>query len=188
MDGKWMRRLFAVVTAFCLAMSLGGCNVVRLVRKVASESVETVTGVSGRYQLDIPGDWVEQDAKELNELSDIIVSDLLNQKMVMVLPESKEDFDTSVALGDYADMVWDLMDESMDDPDFGAAESVTLDGRDALSRAVSGTVNGTKLQYFVYITETADDFVRVMGWTALSKGTSNREELENVMRTFRTVD
>lgn len=188
---KALKRILAGLCAVLLtttaAVSLAGCNIIQLGRALAgnqaADEEKTVTSTDGRYRITVPGDW-EDEMEELGDQAVLAVGNRLQEKYLVVLTESKEDFESSVTLEDYRNAVIGQMEDTVEDALVSQAEPFSVNGRTGYLTEVRGTMEGINITYWVTCLETNTDFVQITGWTLRSREEKNGEEIRRVEASF----
>lgn len=180
---KWI--IAAVIGAslvgllFCLIVGVG---VLSLLGKRVEPTV--VTATDGQSQLTVPGSWKVQ--KDLNDLAEIQVANLLQEQYMIVLTENKSDFE-DVDLAQYADGTLGVALESIETDDNPSPKSVTVNGKPAIQYELHGTVDNLKAVYWFTSVEGTDNYYQIVAWTLASKAEKNAPVFEEVVQSFQEV-
>ena len=191
---KSMKRILAGLCAALLAagaaLSLGGCNIIRLGRAIAdnqaADEEKTMTSTDGKYQITVPGNWKDE-MEELGEGTVLAAGNSRQDAYLVVLAESKEDFESSVTLEDYQNAVIGQMEGSVEGASVSPAESLDIHGRTGYLTEIRGTVDSVKFTYWVTCLETTTDFVQITGWTLQSREEKCGEEIRRIEASFQEL-
>lgn len=103
------------------------------------------------------------------------------ESYIVVISESKVDFEDNTHLSDYTEMTQNqLVDTAKNNQMIGGIRELNISGLPATQFAFSGSVNNIKITYLVTLTETDKAFYRVLSWTLTSKFEKNKSELAAV--------
>lgn len=171
-----------------ILFSLTGCNAIERVKSSLgkSDKKQVFTSDNGKYEVTATGSWKED--KDLNEEASLQISNRLQERYLIVIDESKEDFSEDLTLQEYADFVKDSMLESGEDMESANNKEITVNGQDAIYFEVSGTVEKIKAKYIVAIAQDKDTIYQVIGWTMSSKFDKSKEELLSVIESLKTKE
>lgn len=176
-----MKKLFAIITAAFLIAAMSGCSLITQMNKPTE-----VMSADGALSIMVPGLW-DLTSQELNDEADIAVSYASKEQYVIVLAESKQDFD-EMTLEAYFSMIEEHMSGSVEDADWSATEDITINGCDAKQAELAGTFENIKIKYWVTIVETPNYFSQIIGWTMQSKAEENEPVIKNIINSFKEIE
>lgn len=182
-----MKRLkfLGVLLSVFLLLSFTGCSLVNKVKDSVgtSDKKQTIASSDGKFEVTVPGNWKED--KGLNDEAVLQVSNRIQEKYLIVIDESKQDFDASFTLKDYAALVKDNMVKSGQDMSTGTEKEVTVNGEKAQYFEISGTVDKIKAKYIVVIAQDKDNIYQIISWTLASKFDKNKDEMLQVAQSLK---
>lgn len=164
---------------FCLIVGIG---VLSLLGKRIEPVV--ITATDGQSQLTVPGSWKVQ--KDLNDMAEIQVANLSQEQYMMVITESKADFD-DIDLAQYAETSLDWSLEAVVAEERPDPQSMTIDGKPAVQYELHGTVENMKLVYWITSVEGTDNYYQMVAWTRASQAEKNAPIFAEVANSFREV-
>lgn len=147
-------------------------------------SPKVVQSRDGLTQVVVPASWREQ--TDLNEEADIQVANLLRELYVIVLSESKQDFDADTTLEEHSEATRSILLEELRDGRVSYAPGpFRIGGYPAVQYQLRGSVDKIKIVYFHTTVEGPNSFHQIVGWTLLSRLTKNESVLQGVIRSLR---
>ncbi|MFA7628924.1 MAG: hypothetical protein WCY37_06005, partial [Candidatus Dojkabacteria bacterium] len=138
------------------------------------------------YSVMAPKSWVETD--ELSPDAQISLMNARKEQYLICITERLIDFDESTTLEDFYDLVIINMKAAMQNASLTQPVNEMLNGAEAMSVELSGTVEKMKVTYFITLYKTKSSFTQVIGWTLLSKTDENREIITQAVRSFKELD
>ncbi|HEX5732454.1 MAG TPA: hypothetical protein VF131_06440 [Blastocatellia bacterium] len=180
MKSKVFWTLSPVIVSLVLAST--GCLAGKRLFGDSGKSVKTVTSTDGRSQLSVPGNWKTE--RTLSEGAELQVSDRANEMYVVVLSESKADFD-NITIDKHAELTRGIVLGNLSSPQTTTPVKITINGRPALQNEIRGAVEKTNLVYLHTTVETPKYFHQIVAWTLPSRFDKNREKLQEVVRSFK---
>ena len=135
------------------------------------------------FQISAPSSWSVMD--DLNDEADIQAGSNLSGKYLMVFVEAKEDFDKIKNIDAYADLIKKNMNSTVTNMTYEKHDELALDGMNAKSIILSGSVDGIKVRYFITFVESDKHFVQVIFYSLQSKFDGLLEEFKKVRGTFK---
>ena len=146
---------------------------------------KTVTASDGQSEIIVPRVW--QERTDLNDQAEIQAANPLREQYVIVLTESKADFDgLDVDLPAYAEIIRDNFVDSV-----GVAvtneQSLTIDGNDAIQYELRGIVDDLEVVYWMTGTESEDNYYQILSWTLEEYAARNEPVLQDVVASFRPI-
>lgn len=153
-------------------------------KRNALKTSEVVSN-NGVCQVSIPGDWkVEND---LNEGADIQVGNSNKGEYLIVITDSKLDFD-NITIEKHSELTRDhLMGNAKNCEVVGPAKNLVINGQPAVEYEIRGVVDNMNIVYLHVTVEGKDHFHQVVAWSIASRFTKNKEVLESVINSFKEV-
>lgn len=132
----------------------------------------------------MPASWKSDSG--LNVDADIGISNMRDSVFVVVLRESKADFDVSVTLSRYADiMANEGLDSSAKDIHIvEPTRDLTVNGLPAQQLVMTGTVDNIKITYVITTIDSGSHFQVIYAWTLASRFEMQRALLKKVSESF----
>lgn len=184
-----MKRFNLVTPAFIfLLLATASCKLPGALKRMSEDAggkPKILTSKDGGSQITIPARWKEE--TRLNEEAALQASDVLNEMYVVVLKNSKEDFE-NISVEKYSELTRATFMERLSSPQMGTPSSLVINGYPALQCEVRGTVENVKIAYLHVVAETPEHFYQIVTWTLPSRFDKNRAQLEEVTRSFKEID
>lgn len=156
--------------------------------KMAEKSVAEATlprevfSNDGVCRVTVPGDWAER--VDLHDEASIQVGNARNEVYLIVLTDSKLDFD-EMTLEEHSQLTRKRMMENINnDRIIGAPKEFEINGRPAVQYEIRGSVDKIKIVYLHVTIEGREYFHQVLAWTLSSAFERNQVVLESVVNTF----
>jgi heme/copper-type cytochrome/quinol oxidase subunit 2 len=143
----------------------------------------TLTSGDGICRITIPAHW--KPLKNLNELAGIQAGNLLREEYLIIISERRQDF--TGGLSDYAKIILDQMKSGVEGYEQGVPEATQINGRPALSCAVTGSVDKMRVVYQFTFVEGESCYHQIMGWTLASKASKAIEVIKQTSQTFQEI-
>lgn len=131
----------------------------------------------------VPESWK---TKDLVSGAAIGAANLLDETYVVVMEDSKADFDEQIRVNDYALVVQQQLASNIKGGELvGESQPLTIANLPAEQFVFQGSIDGLKIAYVVTLLETDKHFYRVLAWTLQSRMEKNKEVLQNVSESVR---
>ena len=179
MKRKIYKSLAATLACVLLAMSLGGCNIIKLVETM-QQGNETLTSSDGHSTITIPATWTDA-SDQLNRLAVLEAMQSVKEKYVVVFSYDKDDVDEGMTHKEILEVLVDEMFSSLTGGKRGEDTPATIDGQTALTAEFSGKMENMDIVYWLSVFEKGDEWIEVVGWTLKSKADSYKTEIQDVM-------
>lgn len=153
--------------------------------KAASEA-KTLSGPDGQFHIDVPGNWSDNDLG--SEDASVQVANLFREEYLLVIEETKADFEADFTVSDFADLASSLVEESLVGGNRGELTELTINGLPAARCRIKGSADGVQVVYLNTYIEGAEHFYQVMAWTLPSKEKIAFPIFEKAVSTFRDGD
>lgn len=189
MEESIMKRFDLVTPALIfLLLATASCRLPGALKRMsedASGKPRVLISKDGGSQITIPANWKED--AELHEKAVLQASDRLNEVYVVVLVDSKADFD-NMSVEKYSELTRETIMERISSPQMGTPSSITINGYPAMQCEISGGVDKIRIAYLHVAAETPKHFYQILTWTLPSRFDKNRSQLEEVIRSFKETD
>lgn len=166
---------------------LGGIMLVDMIRSdrarlhdLAVEKKE-ITSVDGKLKITTSGYWVQR--TDLNPDAPLQAARPGKEMYVIVLTEPKAG-SGNMTLQQRHQAAGDHKLQQMTNSSASAAVPVTIDGHPALQDEVSGTLDGTTLNFLHTTVDNGDSFVQIVAWTLKSHWSEHQAELRDITNSF----
>lgn len=174
------KRFAAALAALILiAVVSQGCG------KVGNTTPRTIKSDDGLSQIVIPPGWKVR--SDLNEEADIQVGDLRNNGYLIVLSESKIDFE-GIEYQEHSRLTREGFMETMEKGKITSGPSeIEINHRRAVKYEMQGSVNGVKIVYFHITVDGEKAFHQILAWTVPSQVEKNRGNIDFVVNSFQEL-
>lgn len=149
--------------------------------KTATEKKKTIASKDGRYRVEVPAAWREM--PELHEEADIEAGHMLREQYLLILENPKTDFEGTLA--EFDDLVVGQMKGNLERAEISETEPLTIDGRSALQRELTATVDKVRITYLMASIETEAAFYQVLTWTTPSRQAAAMPVFREIIGSFR---
>jgi hypothetical protein len=154
-----------------------------------SQAAEETTGrilvsTDGISQITLPPGWDEQ--KELNDTAVIQAADPQAERYVIVITDSKEDFE-QMNVEKHSEITRTNLMKSLSNPSADGPVRLTINDCPAVQYEVRGAIDNLNIIYIHTTIETTGHYHQVLAWTLRSKIDKNREPLQQVVKSFRAT-
>ncbi len=168
------------ILAIVLGVWIGAC------RDLVPGSPKVVQSRDGRTQMVVPASWSEQ--SDLNEQADIQVANPRKELYVIVLSESKQDFDADMTLEEHSVLTRSLLLQGIRNGQvsYGPIQ-FEIGGYPAVQYQLRGSVDKVKLVYLHTTVEGANGFHQIIAWTLPSRLNKNELVLQRVTRSLQEI-
>lgn len=141
-----------------------------------------LVGSDGASQITLPEGWTED--RELHDSAEIQASRRDREMYVIVLSESKQDFQ-DLTLEQHSEITRGLLQQSLTDAAVTGPTGVNqINGNPAVQYEIRGAIEGINVAYLHTTVETPNNFHQVLAWTLPSNFERNQAELEQVIQSF----
>ncbi|PSB03344.1 hypothetical protein [Merismopedia glauca] len=144
---------------------------------------------NGEIQVNLPSGWSK--ATGLNAKAELQVSNPSRDMYLIVLSESKEDFEKAgqeVNLQKHSDITKGILLKSLKNAQTNGPKSLTVNGNPALQDEISGVTSNLKVVYLHTTVETDDNYHQILAYTSQDDFAKNRSEIEEVINSFQEVE
>ncbi len=184
-----MKRFNLVVPAFIfLLLVTASCRLPAAFKRMAEDGSgkpKVLTSKDGGSQITIPASWKEETT--LNMEAVLQASDAVNEMYVVVLENSKQDFE-DMRVEKYSELTRATLMERITSPQMGTPSSLIINGYPAIQCEIRGTVQNVRIAYLHVAAESPNHFYQILTWTLPSRFDKNRAQLEEVTRSFKEID
>lgn len=131
----------------------------------------------------VPSDW--KGNRKLNEEAILGVANTYDEVYAIVIRESKTDFESSVTLDDYLQLVVKNTESSAENfREISTVQSLNIKGLSARQQVIAASVNRLKVTYLLTGLEDDTHFYLIYAWTMDSRFEKNRTLLKKVSESF----
>jgi hypothetical protein len=146
---------------------------------------EVLIGSDGQSQITLLNGWTED--RKLHESAEIQASKRGSEEYIIVLSESKADFQ-NLTLEQHSEITRGLLVESLTEPEITGPTDVTdVGGNPAIQYEIQGTIEEINVAYLHTTVETPTRYHQILTWTLPSSFERNQPELQQVIQSFREV-
>ncbi len=170
----YMKKIILIVTLFLMT----GCDAGNIFNK----EDKTIQFLDDQYQATVPGHWSKLN---LHEDADFQMGNLRKEAYLIVFTESKQDFDDSYSINDYSELTLSMIKDSLKNPVLGKKSTLTTNDYSFSKSIISGVIDGVKIKYLHTTTEDKDNFHQIILWSLPSKYEGNRQDFDNVIKSFK---
>jgi len=139
----------------------------------------------GKWGFTATSSWSTR--RVLKEGATIQASNVVSDKYIIVLQESKIDFQKGTSLKDYTGLVVNLMRNNLTDPSSTPPVNITVNGMKAQLFEISGSIDKMNLKYLVAAVESKESFHQIILWTLPSKYDSLKGEYRKIIDSYRAM-
>ena len=135
-------------------------------------------------QVSIPSGWKED--RDLHDTAELQASNRNKELYVIVLSESKEDFQ-DMTLEKHSEITRGTLVKSLTEPQTSAPTTITVNGDPALQYEIRGFINNLSVVYLHTTVETEKHIHQLLTWTLKSMYDRNKPVLQKVTESFKEV-
>ncbi len=182
----WLKTLLSFLALTLSTAYIMGCSLNQTGVKVTDEK-QTPTilkSIDGQSQIVLPSGWKEY--RKLNDAAELQAANLGKNLYILVLTESKDDFD-QITLKQHSALTRNSLLKSLTAPEVTGPKKLTVSGYAAIQFEIRGQLDSTKICYLHTTVETAQNFHQILAWTSKSGFEKNKEELQQVVNSFREI-
>ncbi len=107
---------------------------------------------------------------------------------MIVLSEPKSDFDSSMTLQEYKQIIQSHIESGLTTPESGKVSNIVVNGYPAIEFTLKGEVEDTPVMYNVTTIETPSHYHQVLAWTYASRYGRSQQELRKIRDSFREMN
>ncbi len=161
-----------------------GCSLNQTAVKVADDKQAgtILKSIDGQSQIILLKGWKEY--RKLNDAAELQAANLGKNLYIVILSENKDDFDR-ITLKQHSALTRDSLLKSLTSPEVIGPKKLSIHGDTAIQFEIRGQLDNTKISYLHTTVETAKNFHQILAWTSKSGFEKNREELQQVVNSFR---
>jgi hypothetical protein len=135
-------------------------------------------------QVSIPSGWTED--RDLHDSAELQASNRIKELYVIVLSESKEDFQ-DMTLDKHSEITRGTLIKSLTEPQTSAPTSLKVNGHPAVQYEIRGFINNLSVVYLHTTVETEKSIHQILTWTLKSMYEKNKPALQKVTESFKEV-
>lgn len=180
------RTLLSLLVLVLSTAQMIGCSLNQTGVKMTGEKQtgKVLKSMDGQSQIVLPGGWKEY--RKLNDAAELQAANLGKNLYIIVLTENKDDFDR-ITLKQHSALTRDSLEKSLTSPEVIGPKKLSIHGQTAIQFEIRGQLDKTKICYLHTTVETDKNFYQVLAWTSKSGFEKNREELQQVIHSFREI-
>ncbi|MGI0116149.1 NINE protein [Zooshikella sp. RANM57] len=146
--------------------------------------VKDIISTDGRLSVTVPSHW--NVIEKLNEEAVLQVAQLRDENYLIVLAESKMDFETSVSVQEYGELVSNIILSSLEQSELIAGPmSLEVNGHPAVSYEVVGRTQRVNIYYYLVVAQSDEEYFQLVSWTLKSRMNRNKPTLQQVIKSFK---
>jgi hypothetical protein len=196
-----------------LALTLGGCNQATNTVSTSSPSPTTSSNATpatsgspstessgstsggnayvsenGQIQVNLPSGWSK--TQGLNEKAELQVAKASNNMFLIVLSESKQDFEKAgqkLNLQKHSDLTRGILLKNLTNGQQSQPKSLTVNGKPAVQYEITGSIDKLNVVYLHTTVETDNNYQQILAYTSQDEFAKNRPEMEEVINSFQEV-
>ena len=149
------------------------------------EKTQTVTSTDGVCSITVPSSW--QENLSVNPIANIVEGSPLQDQFIMTISESTADVTDSFTLDNFYNNIKENMLSSITNSEISDLGEVTINGLKGMQFELKGEVEGVKLGYLVTAVQSENHFHQVIAWTLQSTFDSKRDELNEIINSFKVL-
>jgi hypothetical protein len=149
-----------------------------------SEEGQVLTSTDGQSQVSLPKGWKEHPG--LNDMAEIQAANASKNLYIIVLTESKEDFE-KMTLVKHSGLTRDGLMEGLSSAEYSGPQKLTVDGKPAIQYIIRGAYDNTNIVYLHTTVEGAKNYYQILVWTIKSGYQKNSAELQQMIEGFKEV-
>jgi hypothetical protein len=143
---------------------------------------------NGQIQVTLPSGWSK--ATGLNERAELEVSNAPQNMYLIVLSESKADFQKNrqdISLPKHSEITRGILVKSLTNVQTVGPKNLTINGNSALQYEILGKSGNLDIAYLHTTIETANNYHQMIAYTSQAEFSKNRSEMEEVINSFQEV-
>ncbi|MEO1399708.1 MAG: hypothetical protein AAFV72_00455 [Cyanobacteria bacterium J06635_1] len=151
-----------------------------------SNNQKLVENTAKQIRLTIPSSW--ETVETLRPDADIYTANEPDNMYVLVLADNRSNTVEQFDLSDNASQYRRVLARQLDGYDSQTATSITsVNGQPAEQYEIRGEIDGTAVVYIHTTIRSDDNYYQVVGWTRADQYEARRQELQQVITSFRGV-
>ncbi|HHV59377.1 MAG TPA: hypothetical protein GXX49_03610 [Clostridiaceae bacterium] len=174
--------IFKIILVLCVLLALCGCS--QETGSFFDATEKTVESEDGRLSLKLPGNW-EKSKIKLNPEARLEVSSQNDESHVFVIDESKKAFVESIKLEDYYEILIENFNNELYDCKVSEPTEIIVDGKKSILTEIKGSTGDSRVVYWLLAVDSGDSFTQVTGWTLESRYDQSKEEILDIVKSFR---
>ncbi|MGW9530266.1 RDD family protein [Paenibacillus terrae] len=187
--GKAGRKKTGIFAGAIILMTIiSAILAVSLISSLITQITKPEVFVSKDDQFGVTAPWSWSRDYTMNEEADISIKNEFTERYLIVLSEPKSDFDSSMTLREYKQIVQDHIESGLKIPQSGSASDIVVNGYPAIEFTLKGDVDGAPIMYNVTTIETPSHYHQVLAWTYASRYGRAQQELRKIRDSFREMN
>ena len=148
------------------------------------ENTQEVVTDDGSLRFTLPDAWKKI---TLHEDASLQYGHLIAEQYMIVITESKSDFEEGLSLETFKELCLDSMRSASSDFTEEETKRLVISDHNVLQLATKGSVDGIKVKYLNSYAETEDHYHQILMWTLSSRWERNESLFEAVMDSMQTT-
>ena len=150
-------------------------------------ATKTVLSKDKHLSIEVPNSWTENNTLLPSAL--LGVANTSEEMYMVILSESKIDFDKKFSLAQYTKLIQTSMKREVTNSEVaGEIMPVTVNNAPAQQFSLNGSIDGVRVGYIVTCIETESSYYRIVTWTLLSRLDRNKSILINASNSIKFKD
>ncbi|MBU2711364.1 NINE protein [Zooshikella harenae] len=150
----------------------------------SGDGVKDIISADGRLSVTVPSRW--NVIKQLNEEAVLQAAQLRDENYLIVLAESKIDFEESISVREYGELVSNIILSSLEQSELIAGPtSLEVNGQPALSYEIVGRTQRVNIYYYLVVAQNDEEYFQLVSWTLKSRMNRNKPTLQQVIKSFK---
>ena len=148
-----------------------------------NSETQTLSSSDGSASIILPKNWDK--LGDLDKDALIQAGDPRKHKYLIVYSITKEEMHGS-SISDFADGFVEGLQAAIPDTEIGNVKPLTVNGKNALQRAVKTTENNRRISYLYNILDYSENYYVLLFWTLESNFENTKSEMFKVLNSFNT--
>ncbi|MFK4303917.1 putative RDD family membrane protein YckC [Paenibacillus sp. RC254] len=174
--------------AIILMTIISAIFAVSLISSLITQVTKPDVFVSKDDQFEVTAPWSWSRDYTINEDADISIKNEFTERYLIVLSEPKSDFDSSMTLQEYKQIIQSHIESGLTTPESGKVSNIVVNGYPAIEFTLKGEVEDTPVMYNVTTIETPSHYHQVLAWTYASRYGRSQQELRKIRDSFREMN
>ncbi|KJD46849.1 hypothetical protein QD47_04535 [Paenibacillus terrae] len=174
--------------AIILMTIISAIFAVSLISSLITQVTKPDVFVSKDDQFEVTAPWSWSRDYTINEDADISIKNEFTERYLIVLSEPKSDFDSSMTLQEYKQIIQSHIESGLTTPESGKVSNIVVNGYLAIEFTLKGEVEDTPVMYNVTTIETPSHYHQVLAWTYASRYGRSQQELRKIRDSFREMN
>lgn len=156
-----------------------------LTTEALSGNSQLVENTTENLRITVPNSW--ETVELLRPDADIYVANQAENLYVLVLADDKNTLVGDFSLADNSSQYRRVLARQMSEPVQTVTNVTKVNGKDAVQYEIRGQVDGVSVVYLHTTVRGDENYYQVVGWTHADEFTNRRDELQDVITSFKGV-